>query len=214
MEELVRRGYLKDAADIYLLHESREELIEQGIIGKEKNTDKLLAAIEKSKENDAYQLLTGFGIPNVGKAAAKAILREFQSIDALQKADAQALQEVNDIGEVSANCIVEFFSREENRLMVERMRSYGVNMNSKERQASGKFDGMTFVVTGTLPSLGRKEAAALIEAQGGKVSGSVSKKTTMLLAGENAGSKLTKAHQLGVQVISEEELLAMLHTES
>ena len=158
--------------------------------------------------------MTGFGIPNVGKAAAKAILREFQSIDALQKADAQALQEVNDIGEVSANCIVEFFSREENRLMVERMRSYGVNMNSKERQASGKFDGMTFVVTGTLPSLGRKEAAALIEAQGGKVSGSVSKKTTMLLAGENAGSKLTKAHQLGVQVISEEELLAMLHTES
>ncbi len=214
VEELVRRGYLKDAADIYLLHESREELIEQGIIGKEKNTDKLLAAIEKSKENDAYQLLTGFGIPNVGKAAAKAILREFQSIDALQKADAQALQEVNDIGEVSANCIVEFFSREENRLMVERMRSYGVNMNSIERQASGKFDGMTFVVTGTLPSLGRKEAAALIEAQGGKVSGSVSKKTTMLLAGENAGSKLTKAHQLGVQVISEEELLAMLHTES
>lgn len=87
-------------------------------------------------------------------------------------------------------------------------------MNSKERQASGKFDGMTFVVTGTLPSLGRKEAAALIEAQGGKVSGSVSKKTTMLLAGENADSKLTKAHQLGVQVISEEELLAMLHTES
>lgn len=214
VEELVRQGYLKDVADIYTLHESREELIEQGIIGKEKNTDKLLAAIEKSKENDAYQLLTGFGIPNVGKAAAKAILREFQSIDAIQEADVESLQKVNDIGEVSANCIVEFFSKEENRLMIERMRRYGVNMNSKEQQTSGKFDGMTFVVTGTLPSLGRKEAAALIEAQGGKVSGSVSKKTTMLLAGENAGSKLTKAQELGVQVISEEQLLAMLNTES
>lgn len=214
VEELVRQGYLKDVADIYTLHESREELIEQGIIGKEKNTDKLLAAIEKSKENDAYQLLTGFGIPNVGKAAAKAILREFQSIDAIQEADVESLQKVNDIGEVSANCIVEFFSKEENRLMIERMRRYGVNMNSKEQQISGKFDGMTFVVTGTLPSLGRKEAAALIEAQGGKVSGSVSKKTTMLLAGENAGSKLTKAQELGIQVISEEQLLAMLNTES
>lgn len=214
VEELVRRGYLKDVADIYTLHESREELIEQGIIGKEKNTDKLLAAIEKSKENDGYQLLTGFGIPNVGKAAAKAILRDFQSIDALLKADVESLQEVNDIGEVSANCIVEFFQKEENRLMIERMKRYGVNMNSKEQQAGGKFDGMTFVVTGTLPSLSRKEAAAMIEAQGGKVSGSVSKKTTMLLAGENAGSKLTKAQELGVRVIFEEELLAMLHTES
>lgn len=210
VEELVRRGYLKDVADIYTLHESREELIEQGIIGKEKNTDKLLAAIEKSKENDAYQLLTGFGIPNVGKAAAKAVLKVFQSIDALLKADVESLQEVNDIGEVSANCIVEFFHKEENCVMIERMKSYGVNMNSKEQQGSGKFDGMTFVVTGTLPSLGRKEAAAMIEAQGGKVSGSVSKKTTMLLAGENAGSKLTKAQELGVRVISEEELLAML----
>ena len=214
VEELVRRGYLKDVADIYTLHESREELIEQGIIGKEKNTDKLLAAIEKSKENDGYQLLTGFGIPNVGKAAAKAILRDFQSIDALLKADVESLQEVNDIGEVSANCIVEFFQKEENRLMIERMKRYGVNMNSKEQQAGGKFDGMTFVVTGTLPSLSRKEAAAMIEAQGGKVSGSVSEKTTMLLAGENAGSKLTKAQELGVRVISQEELLAMLHTES
>ncbi len=214
VEELVRRGYLKDVADIYTLHESREELIEQGIIGKEKNTDKLLAAIEKSKENDGYQLLTGFGIPNVGKAAAKAILRDFQSIDVLLKADVESLQEVNDIGEVSANCIVEFFQKEENRLMIERMKRYGVNMNSKEQQAGGKFDGMTFVVTGTLPSLSRKEAAAMIEAQGGKVSGSVSKKTTMLLAGENAGSKLTKAQELGVRVISQEELLAMLHTES
>lgn len=210
VEELVRQGYLKNVADIYTLRQYKEELIEQGIIGKEKNTEKLLGAIDKSKENDACQLLTGFGIPNVGKAAAKAILREFHSIDALMEADSEALQNVNDIGEVSANCILEFFGKDENRYMVDRMREYGVNMQSKEQPLGSKFEGKTFVVTGTLPSLGRKEAAELIETQGGKVSGSVSKKTTMVLAGENAGSKLTKAQELGIPIISEEEFFKML----
>ena len=210
VEELVRRGYLKDTADIYGLFQYREELIEQGIIGKEKNTDKLLNAIEKSKENDAYQLLTGFGIPNVGKAAARAILREFHSISALMEADQESLTNVNDIGEVSANCILEFFGKQENRRIVERMQEYGVNMESKEQPRGSKFQGMTIVITGTLPTLGRKEAAELIEAQGGKASGSVSKKTSMVLAGENAGSKLTKAQELGVQVITEQEFLEML----
>lgn len=210
VEELVRLGYLKNIADIYTLWEHREELIEQGIIGKEKNTDKLLDAIEKSKENDAVRLLTGFGIPNVGKAAAKAILREFGTIDALMQADSEALQNVNDIGEVSAGCILDFFAKEENHRIVERMKTYGVNMQSNEQPLGSKFQDMTFVITGTLPTLGRKEAAALIEAQGGKVSGSVSKKTSILLAGESAGSKLTKAQELGIQVISEEELLEML----
>lgn len=210
VEELVRLGYLKDIADIYVLKRHREELIAQGIIGKEKNTDKLLDAIEKSKENDAYQLLTGFGIPNVGKAAAKAILREFGSIHALQEADDEALKNVNDIGEVSARCILDFFAEERNQSIVARMEQYGVNMESKEQPRGSKFDGMAFVVTGTLPTLGRKEAAAMIEQQGGKVSGSVSKKTSMLLAGEHAGSKLAKAQELGIRVISEEEFLAML----
>lgn len=213
IEELVRLGYLHDIADIYTLREHREELIAQGIIGKEKNTDKLLDSIEKSKENDASRLLTGFGIPNVGKAAAKAILREFRSIDALMEADGEALQGVNDIGEVSAGCILEFFAKKENQQIVERMRSCGVNMECKEQQAGSKFQDMTFVITGTLPTLGRKEAAALIEAQGGKVSGSVSKKTSAVLAGENAGSKLAKAQELGVRVISEEELLELLGSE-
>lgn len=210
VEELVRLGYLKDIADIYVLKEHREELIAQGIIGKEKNTDKLLEAIEKSKENDAYQLLTGFGIPNVGKAAAKSILREFGSIHALQEADEESLKQVNDIGEVSAKCILAFFAEERNQSIVARMERYGVNMESKEQPQGSKFDGMTFVVTGTLPTLGRKEAAGLIEQQGGKVSGSVSKKTDMVLAGEHAGSKLAKAQELGIRVISEEDLLAML----
>lgn len=210
IEELVRLGYLENIADIYALRERREELIEQGIIGKEKNTDKLLGAIEKSKENDADRLLTGFGIPNVGKAAAKAILKEFQTIDALMQADGEALQKVNDIGAVSAGCILDYFAKEENRRIVERLKEYGVNMQLREQAAGSRFQDMTFVITGTLPTLGRKEAAALIESQGGRVSGSVSKKTAMLLAGENAGSKLAKAQELGIPVITEEELRSML----
>ena len=209
--ELVRLGYLKDIADIYDLKHHREELIEQGIIGKEKNTDKLLDAIEKSKQNEAFQLLTGFGIPNVGKAAAKTILKHFGSIEALMQADMESLQQVADVGEVTALCIRNYFQDENNCKIIERLKEAGVNMEMAESGSEdGRFDGLTFVITGTLPTMDRKAAAALIEAHGGKVSGSVSKKTNYLLAGENAGSKLTKANDLGVSVISEEELQEML----
>ena len=210
IEELVRLGYLKDVADIYDLKDHREELIEQGIIGKEKNTDKLLDAIETSKKNDAYKLLTGLGIPNVGKAAAKAILKYFKEFDALEAADMEKLQEVNDIGEVSADCIFRFFGDEKNKVLLKRLREAGVNMAYiPEEGADERFAGQTFVITGTLPSMDRKAAAALIEKFGGKVAGSVSKKTAYVLAGENAGSKLTKANELGIKVISEEDILAM-----
>ncbi len=210
IEELVRLGYLKDVADIYDLKDHREELIEQGIIGKEKNTDKLLDAIETSKKNDAYKLLTGLGIPNVGKAAAKAILKYFKEFDALEAADMEKLQEVNDIGEVSADCIFRFFGDEKNKVLLQRLRDAGVNMAYiPEEGADERFAGQTFVITGTLPSMDRKEAAALIEKFGGKVAGSVSKKTAYVLAGENAGSKLAKANELGIKVISEEDILAM-----
>lgn len=209
--ELVHLGYLKDIADIYDLKQHREELIEQGIIGKEKNTDKLLDAIEKSKHNEAFQLLTGFGIPNVGKAAAKTILKHFGSIEALMQADMESLQQVADVGEVTALCIRNYFQDENNCKIIERLKEAGVNMEMAESGSEdGRFDGLTFVITGTLPTMDRKAAAALIEAHGGKVSGSVSKKTNYLLAGENAGSKLTKANDLGVSVISEEELQEML----
>ena len=210
IEELVRLGYLKNVADIYDLKDHREELIEQGIIGKEKNTDKLLDAIETSKKNDAYKLLTGLGIPNVGKAAAKAILKYFKEFDALEAADMDQLQKVNDIGEVSADCIFRFFGDEKNKVLLQRLREAGVNMAYiPEEGADERFAGQTFVITGTLPSMDRKEAAALIEKFGGKVAGSVSKKTAYVLAGENAGSKLTKANELGIKVISEEDILAM-----
>lgn len=209
--ELVHLGYLKDIADIYDLKQHREELIEQGIIGKEKNTDKLLDAIEKSKQNEAFQLLTGFGIPNVGKAAAKTILKHFGSIEALMQADMESLQQVVDVGEVTALCIRNYFQDENNCKIIERLKEAGVNMEMAESGSEdGRFDGLTFVITGTLPTMDRKAAAALIEAHGGKVSGSVSKKTNYLLAGENAGSKLTKANDLGVSVISEAELQEML----
>ncbi len=211
VEELVRRGFIRDIADIFVLKEHRAQLIEEGIIGKEKNTDKLLDAIEGAKQRDACQLLTGFGIPNVGKAAAKAVMKQFGTMDALAKADIEQLVEVPDIGEVSAGCIRSFFADGSNQKMLQRLKDEGVNMERiLQEGASERFAGMTFVITGTLPSMDRKQAAELIEQNGGKVSGSVSKKTTYLLAGENAGSKLVKANSLGVQVISEERLLEMV----
>ena len=215
IEELVRLGYIKDVADVFVLKTHRDELIEQGIIGKEKNTDKLLDAIEKAKENDAYKLLTGLGIPNVGKAAAKAIMKYFKDMEHLSQATAEQLTEVNDIGEVSAECIRNFFQDEKNQKILARLKEYGVNMQAEEAELiESAITGKTVVVTGTLPTLGRKEAAELIEKYGGKAAGSVSKKTDFVLAGENAGSKLTKAQELGIPVISEEELKQMLGIES
>ena len=211
IEELVRMGYIKDVADIYLLHEHRDALIEQGVIGKEKNTDKLLDAIEKSKKNDVYKLLTGLGIPNVGKAAAKAIMKHFQTMERLEKATVEELVAVNDIGEISAQCIHGFFAEEGNRAMIARLRACGVNMETAEREVTDSvLSGKTVVVTGTLQTLGRREAQELIERYGGKVSGSVSKKTDYVLAGENAGSKLAKAQELGIPLLSEEEFREML----
>ena len=214
IEELVRMGYIKNVADIYLLHEHRDSLIEQGIIGKEKNTDKLLDAIEKSKKNDAYKLLTGLGIPNVGKAAAKAIMKCFKTMENLQNASIDELISVNDIGEVSAECIRNFFADEKNREIITRLRVCGVNMDAAESETiESVLSGKTVVVTGTLPTLGRKEAQELIEQYGGKAAGSVSKKTDYVLAGENAGSKLKKAEKLNVTILSEEEFNKIIKSE-
>lgn len=214
IEELVRMGYIKNVADIFSLKEHREELIAQGIIGKEKNTDKLLEAIEKAKQNDAYKLLTGLGIPNVGKAAAKAIMKHFKTMERLSEASEEELTAVGDIGKVSADCIRSYFSDEKNQVVLQRLAQAGVNMTAEESETvDSVVSGKTLVVTGTLPTLGRKEAQTLIERYGGKVSGSVSKKTDYVLAGESAGSKLTKAQELGIRVISEDELYDMLQIE-
>ena len=212
IEELIRQGYLHDIADIYELPKYREELIEKGILGKEKNTDKLLGVIEASKQNDAYQLMTGLGISGIGKTAAKSLMEHFGSIHAVADASMEQLVEVNDIGEISAKAIYQYFHDAKSKELLERMQKHGVNM--VRLQAAGSDDVLanhTFVITGTLPTMGRKEAAELIELHGGKVSSSVSKKTNYLLAGENAGSKLDKANALGVTVLTEEELLQMIH---
>ncbi len=211
--DLVRRGYIKDIADIYTLKDKRDELIEEGIIGKEKNTDKLLAAIDGSKSNEATRLFTGFGIPNVGKAAAKALLKEFKSIDAIMALTVEQLIQVNDIGEISANSIYNYLHDSVNIDIINRIKAAGVNMVEEEKEgATDKLAGLTFVITGTLPTMGRKEAQELIELNGGKCSGSVSKKTNYLVAGEAAGSKLDKANALGVTVLDEAGLISLINS--
>ena len=211
IEDFVEQGFLNDISDIYTLSEHRDTLVELGIIGKEKNTDKLLSAIEASKSNDAYRLFTGFGIPNVGKNGAKAVVKYFKSINSVMTASIEELTNVNDIGEISARCIYGYLHDVNNVTIIKKLESAGVNMLcQEEKNASDKLLGLTFVITGTLPTMGRNEAAALLESHGAKVSGSVSNKTDYLLAGEAAGSKLEKANALGVKVITEEELLEIL----
>ena len=211
VEQLVDLGYLKDMADIYTLKNHREELIEQGIMGKEKNTDKILQAIEESKRNDAYMLLTGLAIRNVGKVSAKEIMKHFRDIWELSQASMDTLTNLPDVGEITASCIYNYFREPQNLEMLEKLRDAGVNLKAMSQgDNTGALEGLTFVVTGTLPTLGRKEVGELIEKNGGKNTGSVSKKTNYLVAGEAAGSKLAKAVELGIPVITEEELLRMI----
>lgn len=211
VETLINHGYLKDLSDIYGLIDKRQELLDKKIIGLVKSTDNLLNAIEQSKNNDAIKLLTSLGISNVGKAAAKSLMKKFKSIENLMQASYAQLIEVNDIGDISAMAIINYFKNPDNQAVIKRLKEYGVNMEIiEEADSDDRFADMTFVVTGTLPTLSRKEAGELIEKHGGKVSNSVSKKTNYLVAGENAGSKLTKAQSLGLNVINEETLLEMV----
>ena len=210
VDALVQDGYLKNYADIYQLYRYRDEMIEKGIIGKEKNTDKLLAAIEASKKNDPERLLAGLGIRGVGRATAGELIRHFHSIRAIENAGEEELLAVPDIGGTIAREIREFFEHEDNRRLIDAFEAAGVNMEAEEHeQVSDVFAGKTFVITGTLPTMSRNEAKEWIESRGGKVTGSVSKKTDYLVAGEAAGSKLTKAQSLGISVIDEETLQKM-----
>lgn len=210
VETLIDHGYIHDVSDIYTLKDKRQELLDHKIIGLQKSTDNLLNAIEKSKENDAVKILTALGISNIGKAAAKSLMKRFKTIDNLMNASYAQLIEVNDIGDTTANILIQYFKDTTNREVIGRLKAYGLHMEIDGQNVSAKLEGLTFVVTGTLPTLGRKEATALIESHGGKVTGSVSKKTNYLLAGENAGSKMTKAQAIGVAVIQEEDLFKMI----
>ncbi len=214
VEVLIKEGYLKDIADIFYLKNYRDELIEKGLIGKEKNTDKLLKAIEDSKDNDIDRLITGLGIKNIGRQAGAELKKYFKSLHDLATASYEELIGINDVGSISANAIVEFFSLKENQVILSRLEQAGMNFESKEAASNTdqRFAGMTFVITGTLPTMGRSEMEELIKRYGGKASGSVSKKTNYVVAGENAGSKLTKAQELGVLVITEEEIIEMVRS--
>ena len=211
IKTLIENGYLKDPADIYYLHNYRDELIAKGLIGKEKNTDKLLNAIEKSKQNAPWRLLTGLGILNIGKSASRSLINHFHSFDDIAKATEEEIKQVADIGEISAKLVYEFFHDEENIALLNKLKEENVNIaEEKTEKTSDKFQGLTFVLTGTLETMSRSEASEIIQSLGGKASGSVSKKTSYVIAGANAGSKLTKAESLGVKIITEQEFLAMV----
>lgn len=209
---LIRDGYLQSYADIYDLKNHRNELIEKGLLGREKNTDKLLKMIEDSKKKEAYRFLAALGIPNVGISTAKNIMKKYHNITEITNLTVMDLMKTEDIGETTAQSIVDFFRDEKNKILLERFEEAGVNFASEvqESQRSLPLSGKTFVVTGTLPSMSRKEVSDLIELNGGKVNGSVSKKTNFLVAGENAGSKLEKANALNIPVLSENELKQMI----
>ncbi len=215
VHDLIAEGYLKDVADIFTLAEHREALIQKGIVGKEKNTDKLLAAIEKAKANPPDRLLTGLGISNVGRSAAQVLMRHFGTLDALVQASEEEMMAIDDIGPISAHCVYTYFRQPHNLAVLQKLKAAGVNLVQEVAQAPEgnlPLSGKTVVISGTLPGLSREEAAALIQRYGGKVTGSVSKKTSFLLAGEGAGSKLEKAHALDIPVLSLEEVQAMLET--
>ena len=211
IKALIEKGYLHSIADIYRLVQYRTELIEQGILGKEKNTDKLLQAIEHSKKNDAQQLLTGLGIPGIGRAAAKELLRAFGSIDQLAKASLEEIQAVRDMGAITAEALVVYFSDEKNRALLHFLKDIGVNMMAEPAAVADEiFAEKNFVLTGTFPTFSRKDMTSLIESHGGRVAGSVSRKTDYLVAGESAGSKLAKAVDLGIVILTEDELLQLI----
>ena len=211
IDALIKSGYVKTFADIYKLADFKDKLIENNVFGKEKGTVKVLEAIEKSKANEPTKLLTGLGIRNVGKNTAKSIMKHFSSIEELMNASYEDLTAIDDIGEITALCIRQYFNNPKNQAVITELAAAGVTMKMPESaMSSDKLAGLTIVVTGTLPNLGRKEVTDLIENNGGKCTGSVSKKTDYLVVGEAAGSKLTKAQSLGIPVITEEELLNMI----
>lgn len=208
IKKLLAEGLIKSSADIYYL--TAEELIKLDKLG-EKSAENLLDAIEKSKKNDLPKLIYALGIHHIGAGAAKLIAKRAGSIDALFGLTAEELTEINDVGMIMAESVTDFFAQPHTRTLIQKFKDAGVNTDYiGEARSSNALEGMTIVVTGTLPTLGRKDATALIEQNGGKASGSVSKKTTYVLAGEAAGSKLTKANELGIPVIDEAEFMKMI----
>jgi DNA ligase (NAD+) len=203
----VNGGLISDAADIYNLDYAAVSKLEG--MG-EKSAANLKAAVEASKNLCLSKLIFALGIRNIGEKAAYTLAKEFKTLEALMSADKERLTLIDDIGEVCAESIIEFFSGEGNRAVINKLQVAGVNDRFLSTQTSMLLEGMTVVITGTLSSLKRDEAEKLVVDNGGKAASSVSKKTSLLVVGENAGSKLAKAQTLGVKIVSEDEFIAML----
>ena len=208
LEQLVSSGLVTSPADLYRLKEEDISSLERKA---EKSAKNLIKAVEKSKGNELYRLVFALGIRNIGLKAAKILCENFATIDDLMNADVSVISAIEGFGGIMAESVVNYFTLESTKSLIDELKNLGLEMKPSEQKVKGGlFEGKTFVLTGTLPTMKRSEAAKLIEANGGKTSSSVSKKTDYVLAGEDAGSKLTKAQQLGITVISEEELKAML----
>ena len=208
LEQLVSAELVKSPADLYRLKFDDILTLDKK---KEKSAHNLLNALEKSKDNELYRLIYALGIPHIGLKAAQLLCQKFVTVEDVQNAKLEEICEIDGYGEIMAQAVVQYFSLESTRQLVLELKSLGVKMTPSQTKSAGViFEGKTFVLTGTLPTMSRKEASKIIEDNGGKTSGSVSKKTDYVLAGEAAGSKLTKAQSLGVTVITEEELLEMI----
>lgn len=208
LQQMVDNGLVHTAADLYDLTVPQIAALDR--MG-QKSAENAVAAIEHSKQNDLSRLLYAFGIRQIGVKAARVLANRFHSFDALAAATEEELTEIDDIGAITARFLRQWLDSPQSQDLVRRLREAGVNLESVATQVDDRFAGMTFVLTGSLEHFTRGEAAAMIEERGGKASGSVSKKTTYVVAGEAAGSKLKKANELGIPVLSEEEFLAMLN---
>lgn len=206
-ESLIKNKLVESAADIYYLEPQSVAMLDR--MGT-KSANNLINAIEKSKTAGLSRLICAFGIRQVGQKAAKVLASHFGDLDSLISADANELTLIPDIGEITAQFITEWFSNPQSLHLIERLRAAGVDFTSREEIKDNRFAGMTFVLTGTLSKYKRDEAGAIIESFGGKVSGSVSKKTSCVLAGTDAGSKLAKAENLGIKIINEEDFTQMI----
>jgi DNA ligase (NAD+) len=207
VQQLLERGLVKSVADLYSLTEEQLVALERFA---EKSARTLLAEIKRSKKAGLARVVMGLGIRFVGERTAELLAQEFGSMDSIMNASREELERVEEVGPRISEAIADFFSRPSNRALVQALKDSGVEMRAEKRQRSSELAGLTFVLTGTLPNLTRDEAKQKIEAAGGKVAGSVSKKTSYVVAGEEAGSKLDKAHEFKIPVLDEAALITML----
>ncbi|HHW93224.1 MAG TPA: NAD-dependent DNA ligase LigA [Clostridiaceae bacterium] len=211
-EALYQGGYVRSIADLYTLHEKRDILVEDGLIGRDKSVDQLLAELERSKSAPLERLVTGFGIPLVGRQTAQALVKAIPDLGRLAEVNEETLASIRDIGPVTARSISRWFSLPQTEHLLERLEKSGLNMTSDVTDVRMPLEGQTFVLTGTLSSMTRHEARAALEKLGARVVGSVSSRTSAVVVGENPGSKAVRAQEIGVKSLDEDAFAALLAT--